>query len=203
MEKGTRQIRLRSSAQPNGKTPLGHHPPARHTLRSIQRGPTQSGSKNKILNVLPRVPPADHKLILPVRSQLPLPVPPTCPPQPWRRRKLSSDVGLAPVNPFRILIHSPRRSLRLKEFVLIRAIRAKKRFWVPTYSTLFGGHPQPERPAKHKNYQTNPFWIFRFACKQRRLFTKCLKPRPKTNPFFAQKTHSQTNNMKLETLFIP
>jgi hypothetical protein len=118
MEKRTRQIWLRSSAQSNGRTPPGLHSPACRILRSIQRGPTQSGSQNKILNVLPRVSPADHKLNLSIRPPLPL---------------------LAPVKFFRIRGHLPPRNpmkagLRSKEFVLIRV---KSRF---PRSTLRGAY---------------------------------------------------------------
>ncbi len=51
------------------------------------------------------------------------------------------------------------------------------RFWLCLNSSVVYRFP------KTKNYQTNPFQKIRFACKQRRKFTKCVKPWPKTNPF--------------------
>jgi hypothetical protein len=74
---------------------------------------------------------------------------------------------------------------------------------IPNDSTLFGGAPRrfflfraPNSAFRvQKNYQTNPSWIFRFACKQRGFSTKCLKPRKKRTHFPREKpirNHIQT-----------
>ena len=81
MEKRTRQTEPDSSARDTGRAPLGFHQPALCIVRSIQSSPAQSGSENKILNVLPCVSstlrsnatedgPADHKSVPPVPHRL-------------------------------------------------------------------------------------------------------------------------------------
>ena len=190
MEKRTRQIWLRNT-QPNGRTPFRLHPPARRILRSIQPGPTQSGSKNKIINLLPRVSPADHKLNLPVRPPLP---------------------PLAPVKFFRIRVHP-----RLKKFVLIRVprfapansnklghpfggglgkpIRVKAPllgpdFAIRPYSTLFGGVPYVPS-SDYKKLPNEPISEIFICLQTKGILNKVSQTSTKNEPIFWMKTHSQ------------